>query len=314
MKNKQKQKQLEKPISRGAAFKKFLYKENTVGYIFAAPFIIGFLGFTIIPMFVSFYYSFTDYSIVQKENWVGLQNYIKLFQDERFTNSIVVTLRYVLLSVPLKLIFALLIAFLLTRDTKLVGFYRALYYLPSLIGGSVAVALVWKELFARKGLINLNLQALGISTVNWFGDVKYAIVPLILMTVWQFGSSMLIFAAGLKEIPSTYYEAAKIDGANGAQSFFKITLPCLSPVILFNLVMQLISGFMAFTQAFVITSGGPNDATMFYALYVYKQAFKLREMGYASAMSWVMLVIMASITLVVFKTSKHWVFYEAGEE
>lgn len=296
------------------SFRSFLYKENTVGYIFAAPFIIGFLGFTIIPMIVSFYYSFTNYTIVKDGSFVGLENYIQLFKDPRFINSVVVTLKYVFLSVPTKLIFALLIAFMLTRRTKLVGFYRALYYLPSLIGGSVAVALVWKELFARKGLINVNLAALGIPTVNWFGDMKAAVIPLILMTVWQFGSSMLIFAAGLKEIPSSYYEAAKIDGANGFQCFFKITLPCLSPVILFNLIMQLISGFMAFTQAFVITAGGPNDATMFYALYVYKQAFVLRQMGYASAMSWIMLVIMAAITLVVFKTSKHWVFYEAGDE
>lgn len=290
---------------------RFINNNNTVGYIFASPFIIGFLVFTIIPMLSSLYYSCTDYNMIEKETFIGFQNYVNLFKDPRFLNSIKVTLQYVLFSVPLKLAFALFIAFLLTRPSKAVSFYRSLYYLPSLIGGSVAVALVWKELFARKGLINTNLAKLSIDTVNWFGNMGTAKWPIILMTVWQFGSSMLIFAAGLKEIPSSYYEAAKIDGANGWQSFFKITLPCLSPIILFNLIMQLISSFMVFTQAFVITGGGPNDATMYYALYVYKQGINNRNMGYASAMSWVMLVIMSVITAIVFKTSNHWVFNES---
>lgn len=294
-----------------SAWNRFIYNNNTVGYVFLAPFIIGFLSFTIIPMISSLYYSCTDYNMIEKETWIGLGNYIRLFKDERFLNSIKVTLQYVFFSVPLKLAFALFIAFLLTRPSKAVSFYRSLYYLPSLIGGSVAVALVWKELFARKGLINLNLAKLGIHAVNWFGNMGTAKWPIILMTVWQFGSSMLIFAAGLKEIPTSYYEAAKIDGANGWQMFWKITMPCLSPIILFNLIMQLISSFMVFTQAFVITGGGPNDATMYYALYVYKQGINNRNMGYASAMSWVMLVIMSVITLIVFKTSKHWVFNES---
>jgi len=290
---------------------RFINNNNTVGYVFLAPFIIGFLSFTIIPMLSSLYFSCTDYNMIDKANWIGFKNYINLFKDERFLNSIKVTLQYVFFSVPLKLAFALFIAFLLTRPSKAVSFYRSLYYLPSLIGGSVAVALVWKELFARKGLINVNLGKLGIETVNWFGNMSTAKWPIILMTVWQFGSSMLIFAAGLKEIPTSYYEAAKIDGGNGWQVFWKITMPCLSPIILFNLIMQLISSFMVFTQAFVITGGGPNDATMYYALYVYKQGINNRNMGYASAMSWVMLVIMSIITVVVFKTSKHWVFNES---
>ena len=294
-----------------SAWNRFIYNNNTVGYVFLAPFVIGFLCFTIIPMISSLYYSCTNYNMIDKETWIGLKNYVNLFKDERFLNSIKVTLQYVFFSVPLKLAFALFIAFLLTRPSKAVSVYRSLYYLPSLIGGSVAVALVWKELFARKGLINTNLGKLGIETVNWFGNMSTAKWPIILMTVWQFGSSMLIFAAGLKEIPSSYYEAAKIDGANGWQSFWKITMPCLSPIILFNLIMQLISSFMVFTQAFVITGGGPNDATMFYALYVYKQGINSRNMGYASAMSWVMLVIMSVITLIVFKTSNHWVYSES---
>ena len=290
---------------------RFINNNNTVGYVFLAPFIIGFLGFTIIPMMSSLYYSCTDYNMIDRASWIGLGNYVKLFQDERFLFSVKVTLEYVFFSVPLKLAFALFVAYLLTRPNKAVSFYRSLYYLPSLIGGSVAVALVWKELFARKGLVNLNLAKLGIDAVNWFGDMTAAKWPIILMTVWQFGSSMLIFAAGLKEIPVSYYEAARIDGANNTQMFWKITMPCLSPIILFNLIMQLISSFMVFTQAFVITGGGPNDATMYYALYVYKQGINNRNMGYASAMSWVMLVIMSVITAIVFKTSKHWVFNES---
>ncbi len=289
----------------------FIYKEATVGYIFALPFIIGFLGFTIIPIVTSFYYSFTDFNLVDQEKLIGISNYIRLFLDGRFLKSVRVTLQYVVISVPLKLAFALFIAMLLTRKTKAQGFYRSLYYVPSLIGGSIAVALIWKELFSQKGFINHIIMELGMRKVSWFGDQQLAMVPLILMSAWQFGSSMIIFAAGLKQIPASYYEAAKIDGAGAGQSFFKITIPCLSPVILYNLVMQTIAAFMSFTQAFVITKGGPNDATNFYALYVYNQAFKYYDMGYASAMSWVMLMVMSIITYLIFKTSKYWVFSEA---
>jgi multiple sugar transport system permease protein len=305
---------MNKKQTKPRGFHSFIHNDHTVGYIFAAPFIIGFLGFTIIPMIVSMYYSLTDYNLIAKESFVGLDNYLRLFSDKRFLKSVRVTLKYVFFSVPLKLIFALFIASLLTKKSKAVSFYRSLYYVPSLIGGCIAVALVWKELFSTKGLINSVLLNVGLDKISWFGNQKMAMIPLILMTVWQFGSSMIIFAAGLKEIPVTYYEASKIDGASKSQSFLRITLPCLSPIILYNLVMQTISAFMAFTQAFVITKGGPNDATNFYALYVYNQAFKYYDMGYASAMSWVMLVIMSLITLLIFKTSKKWVFAEAAQE
>ena len=216
---------------------RFLYNDNVVGYVFSAPFVIGFLGFTIIPMIVSMYYSMTDYNLVNKENWVGLANYAALLTDARFQKSILVTFKYVLFSVPLKLAFALFVAYLLTRKRKGISFYRSLYYVPSLIGGSIAVALVWKELFARKGLINSMLGQLGVEPISWFGNQKMALVPLIIMSAWQFGSAMIIFAAGLKEVPVTYYEAADIDGASKWQSFRKITLPCLSPIVLYNLVM-----------------------------------------------------------------------------
>lgn len=305
---------MKEKISIRERFRQFIYDENTVGYIFAFPFIFGFICFSLVPILTSFYYAFTDFSLGTKQaTFIGVRNFEQLFQDEVFLKSLVVTFRYVILSVPLKLSFALFVAFLLTRKSKMVTLYRSLYYVPSLVGGSVAVILVWKQLFARKGLLNAVLAGIGLDTINWFGNQQIALVPIILMSVWQFGSSMIIFAAGLKEIPSTYYEAARIDGANGFQLFFRITLPCLSPIILYNLIMQTISAFMIFTQVAVMTAGGPNNATNVYALNVYNQAFKYNSMGYACAMSWFMLVIMSAITLIIFKTSKMWVFSESGE-
>ncbi len=294
------------------SLRQIMDNENVVGYVFAFPFIFGFVCFSLIPIVMSLCYAFTDYSLGTKTaTFVGWENFARLLTDEVFLRSIVKTLQYVLISVPLKLSFALLVAFVLTRPTRMATLYRSLYYVPSLVGGSVAVALVWKQLFARKGLFNSVLVDMGLKSVNWFGSETLAIYPLILMAAWQFGSSMIIFAAGLKEIPTTYYEAAQIDGAGGFQRFFKITLPCLSPIILYNLVMQTISAFMTFTQAFVITGGGPNNATLLYALNVYDQAFKYNKMGYASAMSWVMLVVMSLITLIIFRTSRFWVFSES---
>jgi len=287
---------------------KFFNNENTVGYVFAAPFILGFLAFTLVPMLLSLYYSFTNFNLRSEPTWIGLENYIRLFQDTRFLNSVWVTLRFVIVSVPLRLAFGLLVAYLLTRKAKGVSFYRALYYLPTLIGGSIAVAIVWRELFARNGAVNVMLGGLGIEGVNWFGDPNMAMVPLILMSIWQFGSSMIIFAAGLKEIPNELYEAATVDGANKVQLFFRITLPCLGPVILYNLIMQTISAFMTFTQAFVITGGGPSDSTNFVALYTYNHAFNFFNMGYASAMSWVMLVVIGGVTAIILKTSKKWAY------
>lgn len=298
---------------RKASIKKFWYNDNTVGYIFSLPFIIGFLAFTLIPIAVSMYYSVTDYKLGQTPAFIGIQNYLDLLKDERFINSVKVTLIYVITSVPTKLIFALFVAYLLTQGRRGVTFYRSLYYVPSLIGGSIAVALVWKTIFSRKGLANTILASLGLQKLSWLGDPKLSMGILVLMSAWQFGSSMIIFAAGLKEIPGSYYEAAEIDGANKWQRFLRITLPCLSPIILYNLVMQTITAFMAFTQAFVITQGGPNDATNFYALYVYNHAFKWSNMGYASAMSWLMLALISLITFILFKSSKFWVFSEADQ-
>lgn len=299
------------PMKRKSGIKQpFLHRDNTVGYIFAAPFIIGFCALTVVPMILSLYYSFCTYKIGSPAIFTGLENYLTLMKDATFGHSLLVTIQYVIIGVPLKLVFALLIAMLLTKPTKLQGFYRAVYYIPSLIGGSVAVSLVWKQLFGSRGPIVLFIKSLGYNSFSFFGDVNWAFLPLVLCNAWQFGSSMLIFASGLKQIPKDYYEAAEIDGAGTITRFFQITLPCLSPIILFNLIMQLISGFMTFTQAQVITQGGPNYATNYIALNIFTEGFAYFRMGYACTQSWVMLLIMAAITGIIFKTSDNWTFYE----
>ena len=289
----------------------FLNHDNVVGYIFAAPFIISFVCLTMVPMALSLYYSFCNYKIAQAPVWVGIKNFADLMKDATFGNSLLVTIQYVIIGVPLKLIFALFVAMLLTKPTQMQGFYRAVYYIPSLIGGSVAVALVWKQLFGSRGPVVTLIKAMGVKGFNFFGSTSWAFVPLVLCNAWQFGSSMLIFASGLKQISKEYYEAAEIDGANAVKRFFKITLPILSPIILFNLIMQLISGFMTFTQAQIITDGGPNYATNYIALNIFKEGFSYQHMGYACAQSWVMLLIMAAVTGIIFKTSSHWTFYES---
>lgn len=296
--------------------KSFLLKMNTeraTGYICTSPFIVGFLLFMIVPMCISLYYSFCDYNILSAPKWIGLDNYIKLFtNDPKFIKSIGVTFYFALISVPLRLIFALAVAMLLVKPSKMAAFYRAVYYLPSIIGGSVAVAILWKRLFAVDGVINKFLSVFGFPVdFSWLGNAKTAIWTLIILAVWQFGSSMLIFLAALKQIPASLYEAAEVDGASKAKKFWKITLPLLTPTIFFNLVMQMINGFLAFTQCYIITQGKPMDSTLFYTVYTYQQSFEFYHTGYGSAMAWIMLAIVGLITLVIFATKKFWV-YEGG--
>lgn len=292
--------------------------ENIAGYAFISPFIIGFLAFTVLPMGISLYLSFTNYDLFSTPKWIGLDNYIEMFTgDEKFWHSLQVTFTYVLAGVPLRLAFALCVAMLLNRASKGVGIYRTLFYLPSIIGGSVAVAIMWRNIFGNDGTINALLFFMGIDKkILWYQDPTSALWTLILLSIWQFGSSMLIFLAGLKNIPPTYYEAASVDGANGLQQFFKITLPQLSPIIFFNLVMQTISAFMTFTPAYIISKGegGPLDGTLLYSLYLFQKAFNFFQMGYASAMAWVMLLIVGLLTLILFKTSSYWVHYESKED
>lgn len=295
------------------SFYRFLYSSNTVGYFFIMPWLVGFLAFTLIPFVMSFVLSFTDFNILSSNTkFVGMENYIKLFtQDKLFLKSLQVTFKFAFISVPLRLIFALFVAMILNRESRMVGIYRVIYYLPSIIGGSVAVSVMWRNLFTKAGVVNSILQAAGLNcSVNWLSNRSTALYTLVLLYVWQFGSSMLIFLSGLKQIPVTYYEAADMDGAGRVKEFFFITLPLLSPVILFNLVMQIINGFMVFTQAQIITDGGPVNETLVYVLYLYKQSFKYYEMGYGSAMAWILLLIVAFFTAIVFKSSNQWVFYE----
>lgn len=298
-------------------------KDNLIGYLFLAPWLIGFFVLTLYPMLQSLLYSFTDFDLFSTPNWIGFQNYITMFtKDSGYANTLKVTFTYVFTSVPLKLAFALMIAMVMNQKLRGIGLYRAIYYIPTLLGGSVAIAVLWKKLFSADGAINTILHSLtnllGITNVkfpSWIGNPQYAMYTLVILTVWQFGSSMIIFLAGLKQIPSDYYEAASVDGANGITKFLHITIPCLSPVILFNLVMQTITSFQAFTQAFIISSGkgGPLGSTMFYTLYLYIKGFKYWEMGYASAMAWVLLIVIAVFTFGIFKSSGTWVHYGTGE-
>lgn len=289
---------------------KWVNKESGAAYIFSLPFMIGFLVFLIVPMMISLYYSFCEYDIISPPRFVGLKNYISMFTaDETFWRSMKATVYFAVASVPLKLIFALAVAMILARPTKLTGLYRAAYYFPSIIGGSVAVAVLWKRLFSLDGVINSVLGSLGMPVkISWLGNTKTAIWVLILLAVWQFGSSMLIFLASLKQIPVSLYEAAEADGANGIVKFFRITLPLLTPTIFFNLVMQVINGFLAFTQCLIITQGQPMDSTLFYAVYMYQQSFQFGNAGYGAAMAWVMLLLIAVITFLLFKTKKYWVY------
>ena len=289
--------------------KKAMNNERTAGMIFTMPFTIGFLLFMIVPMGISLYYSFCSYDILSPPVFTGLQNFKTMFADETFYKSIKVTFFFAFVSVPLRLLFALIVAMLLLKSTKLTGFYRAAYYLPSIIGGSVAVAILWKRMFATDGVINKLLQAVGINcTMSWLGNTKTAIWVLIILAVWQFGSSMLIFLSSLKQIPQSLYEAANVDGANGISKFFRITLPLLTPTIFFNLVMQMINGFLAFTQSYIITQGKPMNSTLFYTVYMYQQSFEFYNTGYGAALAWVMLAIIGLITLFLFATKRFWVF------
>ncbi len=298
----------------GTKIRKFMNKESTSGFVFALPFTIGFLMFLLVPMAISLYYSFCDYNILTPPKFIGLGNYIKMFTgDKTFLHSLKATFYFAFVSVPLKLVFALIVAMILEKNSRMSGFYRAAYYLPSIIGGSVAVAVLWKRMFAVDGTVNTLLQMVGIDCHRaWLGDTKTAIWVLIILTVWQFGSSMLVFLASLKQIPVDLYEAARVDGSGKINTFFRITLPLLTPTIFFNLVMQMINGFLAFTQSLIITQGKPMDTTLFYAVYMYQQSFQFNNAGYGAAMAWVMLMIIGLFTLVLFKTKKFWV-YDAGD-
>jgi multiple sugar transport system permease protein len=284
------------------------------GYLFLAPWLLGFVLFTLGPALVSLYLSFTKFDLLRPPVWIGADNYVRMFTtDYRFFQALKVTFTYLLFEVPLKLAFALLIATLLDKAVRGGGLYRALFYIPSLLGGSVAIAVLWRQLFEGNGTVNQILLGLfGIQGPSWISNPDTAVYTLVILAIWQFGSPMIIFLAGLRQIPQDLYEAASMDGASKLRQFRRITLPLLAPVVFFNMVLQVIEGFKAFTPAFIISggTGGPVDSTLFYTLFLYQEAFAYFRMGYAAALAWVLLVIIGLFTALSFLTSKYWVHYE----
>lgn len=283
------------------------------GYLFLLPWLVGFFGLTLGPALMSLYLSFTNFDLLSSPEWVGTENYVRMATaDPKFTAAMKVTFLYVALSVPLKLTFALGVAMLLNRGLRGLSLYRAIFYLPSLLGASVAIAVLWRQLFAANGLVNSALSTFGIEGPSWISNPNYSLYTLVILSVWQFGSPMIIFLAGLRQIPTDMYEAASLDGASARRQFVKITLPLLSPVIFFNVVIQTIDAFKAFTPAFIISggTGGPINSTLFYTLYLYQEAFGYFRMGYASALAWVLVVIIAGVTALSFASTRYWVHYD----
>nr|WP_246075416.1 sugar ABC transporter permease [Nonomuraea terrae] len=268
-------------------------------------------AFTIGPILGSLYLSFTEYTLLKPPEWLGLDNYREMLEDPRLHKSLLVTFLYVFVSVPIQLILALGLALLLNRGVRGLAFYRSVYYLPSLLAGSVSIAILWRQIFGQEGLVNQLLAFFGVEGVSWVAHPDFALGTLVLLNAWTFGAPMVIFLAGLRQIPVSYYEAAQVDGAGTVNRFFHITLPMLTPIIFFNVVLQMIGAFQSFTQAFVISGGrgGPSDATLLYTLYLYERGFGSFDMGYASAMAWILLALIAALTGLNFLFAKRWVFY-----
>jgi len=283
------------------------------GFFYIIPWIIGFIVFQLYPFGASLFYSFTNFSIGQAWQWVGFDNYIHMFtQDRHFHNSVRVTIIYVIFSVPLKLAFSLFIAVILNMKIRALDAFRTVYYLPSILGSSVGIAILWRALFTYEGLVNTILPFAGLPRIHFLGSPDIAIYTISMLAVWQFGSSMVIFLAGLKQVPSEMIEAARVDGASRLQVFRKITLPMISPMIFFNIIMQMNMAFQQFNAPFLITRGGPLHSTYLYGLMIYDNAFRFQRMGYACALSWVLFLVIMIFTACVFKSSPYWTYYEDG--
>ena len=288
-------------------------RRQRVGLIYILPWIIGFFVLQLYPFIASFVYSFTNYNLGGKMDFIGLDNYVQILtKDSEFWNSLKVTLIFVIVSVPGKLAFALFIAILLNQKVRGVNIFRTVYYLPSIFGSSVAISIVWRMLFQTDGIVNSLLAKLSISPIPWLGEPLIALLTLCLLSAWQFGSSMVIFLAGLKQIPAELYDAAKVDGASAVRIFFTITVPMLTPMVFFNIIMQMINAFQEFTSAFVITDGGPLQGTYLYGLKLYNEAFRYFKIGYSSALSWILFTVIMVFTLILFRSSRRWVYYEDG--
>ncbi len=288
--------------------------DRYAGYVFLLPWLIGFLALTLVPMGMSFYYSFTNYNLLSAPKWIGVSNYVKMFtSDYHFMNALKVTFLYVFASVPLQLLVSLVLAFVLNKGVKGLSLFRAAYYVPSLLGGSVAISILWRQIFGMEGILNQALGLIGIeSHVSWVANPDTAVWTLVLLRMWQFGSPMIIFLAAIKQVPAELMEAAAIDGATKFQQTRKIMLPMISPIILFNLVMQIISAFKVFTESYIISggNGGVLDSLLFFTLHIYNEGFSKMRMGYASALAWVLVLIIAVLTVIVFFLSKRHVHYD----
>ncbi len=291
-----------------------LQRRNRMGLVYILPWIIGFLVFQLYPLIMSLFYSFTDYSMGTDFSMTGIANYVRIFtKDREARDSLLTTFQFVFMSVPLKLLSALMIALLLNQGLRGINLYRTIYYLPSILGGSVAIAILWRHLFALDGVVNGLISSLGLKPVGWLTDPKIALFSISMLSVWQFGSSMIFFLAALKQVPQSLYEAAKVDGSGPIRNFFTITLPMISPMTLFNIVMQLINAFQEYTAPAVITGGGPMRATQVLAITLYKHAFTYRRMGYASSLSWILFAVIIVITILIFQSSHSWTFYSDEE-
>lgn len=285
------------------------------GFFYILPWLIGFAVFQLYPFLASLFYSFTKYSFGKTPEFIGLDNYIRLFtRDKQFLSTLSITARYALIAVPGKLICALLVAMLLNAKVRGIGLYRTVYYMPSILGGSVAVSVLWRTMFMRDGMVNRFLGLLDVPPVDWLTDPSIALYTISLLQIWQFGSAMVIFLAALKQIPQELYEAAEVDGAGKLRQFFSVTLPQISSVLFFNLIMQSIQALQNFTSAFVVTNGGPMKTTYIIGMKLYDDAFVNRKSGYASAESWVLFLIILMLTLLVFRSSDAWVYYADGGE
>ncbi|MDL2301846.1 sugar ABC transporter permease [Lachnospiraceae bacterium OttesenSCG-928-D06] len=290
---------------------KMTIHKNIMGYLFAAPWIIGFFVFTLYPVSSSLYYSFTNYNTLQDPVWIGLRNYIVMFtKDTRFWTGLWNTLYYAALSVPLGIAGGVLIAVLLNQKVKGMRFFRTIFYLPTVVS-SVAVALLWMWILEPNfGLLNTFLAKINIIGPGWLTDPAWSKNSLILMSLWSVGGGMLIYLAALQDVPQSLYESATIDGAGALRKFFKITLPMITPTLFFNLITGVIGGLQVFQQAFIMTNGGPSYSTYFYAYHLYNKAFTEYQMGFASSMAWVLLVVTLMLSLVIMRTSNKWVYYE----
>ncbi|MEU0404877.1 sugar ABC transporter permease [Streptomyces sp. NPDC006197] len=289
-------------------------RENLAGYLFMSPWIAGFLLLTAGPMVASLYFAFTDYNLFDAPKWIGLDNFTEMFGDPRWRTSVEVTGRYVVIGTPLKLAAALGVALLLNQSRRGQGFYRAAFYAPSLIGASVSIAVVWRALFSDGAAVDRGQQLLGMEAGGWIGDPDRIIYALVALTVWQFGAPMVIFLAGLKQVPRELYEAAQVDGASPWRRFWHITLPMISPVLFFNVLLETIHSFQIFGSAYIIGSQGnacgPADGTLVYTCYLYVQGFENSRMGLASAMAWMLLLAVGLVTAVLFWSQRRWVHYE----